>query len=71
MQQHPLVRQADHIRKTYGMRTGRLLERAGLNNTALSYWRRGGNPTLANFEAFLNAMGYHLEMVREVEGDQP
>jgi hypothetical protein len=64
---NPLVRQAVDLIAHHKFRIGRLLKRAGLNDTALCHWRHGGNPSVHNFEAFLNAMGYHLEIVENVD----
>lgn len=67
---NPLVRQAVDLIAHHKFRIGKLLKRAGLNDTALCHWRHGGNPSVHNFEAFLNAMGYHLEIVDETDCEE-
>lgn len=41
--------------------------RAGLARTIISHWFRDRNPTLSNFEAVLNVLGYELRIVKKSE----
>lgn len=67
---HPLIRQTVDLIEHHKIKIGKLHKRAGLNDTAFCHWRNGGNPTVQNFEAFLNAMGYHLEIVENVNTEE-
>ena len=49
----------------------KLMARAGLGDNSILAWRRGRMPTIGNFEAACNVMGYRLTVVKIDEKDSP
>jgi hypothetical protein len=56
----PLVKRLFEIILEREIYVADLAEKAGVNETTLHNWTRLQNPSLANFEAALNATGYEL-----------
>lgn len=58
----PLVRQMFEIMNAERTLISDIAGRAGLRRGTISDWRYRRVPTLANFEAALNALGYELSI---------
>ena len=61
----PLVREAYQLRKALKIRTHQVAQRSGIPRcTPQGWFHENKQPLLGNFEAYLNAMGYGLKIVR-------
>ena len=61
---HPLVRQFFALIEAQRCPYRRIAENCGLHPQAFSWWKRRSNPTLPNFEAALNGIGYELRIAK-------
>lgn len=57
---HPKVRRLFQLMNESKTMIVDVSRRSGLHGQAISNWRYNRNPTLPNFEAALNALGYEL-----------
>ena len=64
---HPLVRRFYALINTEQATLTDLADRSGLNRRTMSDWRYNRMPTISNFEAALNALGYELRIVKRYE----
>lgn len=60
---HPLVRRLIECANEQKTTLSEMAERAGQSPKTISDWRYRSTPSLANFEAALNAIGYELKIV--------
>ena len=59
---HPLVREFVRAMKTQGRSYRDVSRRSGVDDRTLADWSKRCNPTLANFQAALNALGLELHI---------
>ena len=64
---HPLVRQLFEIMNRERVTISGVSNLSGLASASISQWRYARNPTIVNFEAALNALGYELRIVHRIE----
>ena len=57
---HPLVRQFFEIAHRQGKSLQRIADVAGLSRASLHYWGVRGHPSIGNFEAAANVLGYEI-----------
>lgn len=62
---HPKVRRLFELMNETKTMIADVAQRSGLHGQAISKWRYNRNPTLPNFEAALNALGYELVIRRK------
>lgn len=60
---HPLVRRFFNLLNRHMTTMQEVAQRTSINPCTISGWRFKANPSLANFEAALNAIGYRLQIV--------
>lgn len=60
---HPLVHFMDDQLAIQRVTAGEAADRAGLGHCVVSQWRRGVTPSISNFDAVLNVLGYKLAVV--------
>jgi len=60
---HPLVRRLIELANNEKASIQEIAERSGLQARTISNWRYCCQPSLANYEAALNALGYELKIV--------
>jgi len=63
---HPLVRRLFEIMNQQMVCMTDVAPRAGFRRRTLAEWGARRNPTITNFEAVLNALGYELRIVRRI-----
>lgn len=67
---HTLLRLADEERVRQGKSRAAVAERAGLNaNLTVKWFHQGTVPSLVNFEALVEALGYKLAIVPRDHAD--
>jgi len=66
----PLVRQFVELADQLGYSLHTVGIATGLSTNVLYRWNKGARPTVANFEAALNAMGYKLAIVPLTQENQ-
>lgn len=62
---HPLVQAFVHLLNADRLPLKTLAARSGIDRRVMHRWRIRSNPSLAMFEAALNAAGYELRIVRK------
>lgn len=60
----PVIGKLFKITNRKRMSLSDLARKSGVSFNTICSWRISNNPTLANFEATLNALGYELEVCR-------
>lgn len=60
---HPLVHFMDDQLVIQRVTATEAAKRAGIGQCVVSQWRRGVTPSIANFDAVLNVLGYKLAVV--------
>ncbi len=66
---HWAVRRLFELIEEHQVPLARLAKRTGIARETIGIWRYNGNPTFANLEAAINAMGHKFVIIPEDEGD--
>ena len=66
---HPLVKELFKVMNTHKLTLKDVASKSGVEARTISHWRYNRSPTLLNFEATLNSIGYKLKIVRQQTHD--
>ena len=66
---HPLVKELIKIMNTHKLTLKDVASKSGVEARTISHWRYNRSPSLLNFEAALNSIGYKLKIVRQQTHD--